>query len=381
MVKREEVLGDEKLVASATRSGIEPLVSLDVNVRVTCPSGLVEIPSSETSRPIARRPFRVLCLDGGGYLGLATAAFLQGLERHFKRSVSEEFDLFVGTSTGGIIALALAYGMSGSDIVQLYRRLGDQVFCNKWPLQRQIRTLLPGLWRSRYGNAPLRAALEGVFQTATLADVLSRNKRVVVPAFNFTLGAPCVFKTDHAPNLSRDGGLRLVDIAMATSAAPTFLPMVTISMPDGSDQIFVDGGVFANNPALLGLAEARFSLGVAAEDLSILSVSTPKHRIYGRRPRFGLKRGLAAWSIPLADLFVGSSMDIGHQTARRLHVKGYDRVELRGSDTLTLDRTDQYATETLLAIGGAAANDNTRRATLAHFFEEGETHGQHPETA
>lgn len=340
----------------------------------------MEATLSEAPRSSSRRPFRVLCLDGGGYLGLATAAFLAGLERHFAQPVSAQFDMFVGTSTGGIIALALACGKSGTEIVQLYRQLGDQVFCNRLPFQRQLRTIVPGLLFSRYRSRPLRHAMEEVFSDYTLADVLSRDKRVVIPAFNMTLGKPRVFKTDHASSLSRDSALRVADIAMATSAAPTFFPMVSIRMPEGGEQLFVDGGVFANNPAQLGLAEARSELGIAADDLRILSVSTPKHRAYGRRPRFGLSRGLLGWAMPLADLFVGSTMDIGHQTVRRLHAHGYQRVELRGGEELTLDRTDQHATSTLLAIGGDAANDSTQRAALAQYFEERENSGEHPET-
>lgn len=327
-----------------------------------------------------RLPYRVLCLDGGGYLGLGTAAFIESTERHFKRCFSEQFDMFVGTSTGGIIALALACGMTGSDLVGLYRRLGRDVFRNRWQLQRQVRALVPGLWRSRYTNEPLRAALNEVFGEKTLGYVLDRKKCVVVPAYNVTVGAPCVFKTDHADSLSRDGRLRVVDVAMATSAAPTYLPIVSIDMPDGSKQLFVDGGVFANNPALLGIAEARSTLGVPADRLSVLSVSPPKHRAHGRRPYFGLRRGIAGWILPLSELFVSSATDIGHQVSLRLH-RDYERVALTGSSELVLDRTDEFATDTLIALGAAAANDNMTRTRLARFFTDWRSNGQYSETA
>ncbi len=73
---------------------------------------------------------RILSLDGGGYLGLATAAFLKEAERHFRISCHERFDLFCGTSTGAIIALALASGMTAEAIEVLYKDFGPKVFRN-----------------------------------------------------------------------------------------------------------------------------------------------------------------------------------------------------------------------------------------------------------
>src|SRR4029453_9161364 len=82
---------------------------------------------------------RILSLDGGGYLGLAGAAFLAELERHFGVSCHDRFDLFCGTSTGAIIALALASGKSAREVVDLYKEFGPRVFRNPFPGSRQLR--------------------------------------------------------------------------------------------------------------------------------------------------------------------------------------------------------------------------------------------------
>jgi uncharacterized protein len=82
---------------------------------------------------------RILSLDGGGYLGLAGAAFLAELERHFGVSCHDSFDLFCGTSTGAIIALALASGKSAREVVDLYKRFGPRVFRNPFPGSRRLR--------------------------------------------------------------------------------------------------------------------------------------------------------------------------------------------------------------------------------------------------
>ena len=70
----------------------------------------------------------MLCIDGGGYLGLAAAAFLRSTEQHFCTRCHDRFDLFVGTSTGGLIALSLASGMSAEEVEELYRNLGPRIF-------------------------------------------------------------------------------------------------------------------------------------------------------------------------------------------------------------------------------------------------------------
>jgi patatin-like phospholipase/acyl hydrolase len=90
-------------------------------------------------RSEGRRAVRILSLDGGGYLGLAGAAFLAELERHFGVSCHDSFDLFCGTSTGAIIALALASGKSAREVVDLYKGFGPRVFRNPFPGSRRLR--------------------------------------------------------------------------------------------------------------------------------------------------------------------------------------------------------------------------------------------------
>jgi patatin-like phospholipase/acyl hydrolase len=85
---------------------------------------------------------KILSIDGGGYLGLATAAFIAETERHFRTSYHENFDMFCGTSTGAIIALALASGMSGEEITSRYEKLGKSVFYNPFPDRYLSRNIL-----------------------------------------------------------------------------------------------------------------------------------------------------------------------------------------------------------------------------------------------
>ena len=131
----------------------------------------------------------ILSLDGGGILGLATASFLAECERHFKSSFHDRFDLFCGTSTGAIIALGLASGMSAAEIVELYKKLGVEVFANPKLSKNYI--------SSKYSNDGLIASLDAAFKSTRVKDVLAKGKYICVPAFSLTKGGPRIFKTDQ----------------------------------------------------------------------------------------------------------------------------------------------------------------------------------------
>jgi integrative and conjugative element protein (TIGR02256 family) len=126
------------------------------------------------------RVVRILSIDGGGYLGLATASFLNAIEQRYDARAADRFDLFCGTSTGAIIALALAKGMSAAEVVALYEELGPQVF-RKWPWHERVvprlRTLR-AVAGALHDNTPLTAALTKAFGTMTLGDL--RQGRIVV---------------------------------------------------------------------------------------------------------------------------------------------------------------------------------------------------------
>lgn len=331
---------------------------------------------------ILRRPLRAICLDGGGYLGLATASFLKEVERHANVRIADQFDLFCGTSTGGIIALALAHGKSGEEIVDLYRQLGRDVFANRIPGSRKVR-LLRGFFAAKYSNKKLDQALGTVFGETKIGDLKARGKLVVIPAFCLSDGSPRVFKTDHAKELSRDDGYLVKDIALATSAAPTYLPIVSIKSPtSGGQEQFIDGGVFANNPTLLAVTEAFGYLKTAPADLQVLSLATPRdlsHSAERSRPltwweRFRLSRGLIRWGPGLADLFIGSNMRLTHFAVNRVMlglaggVATYERIELDTQDGLGLDVADDWATETLVNIGNAKAAKGDVRKQLEPFL-------------
>jgi uncharacterized protein len=143
-----------------------------------------------------------------------------------------------------------------SDIVRLFTEHGDLIF------KKRSR----GYWRSRFSPDALRGVLEGVFEDATLADCIHP---VVIPTVNYSSGKPQMFKTAHDPRLTKDGRLRLVDVALATSAAPTYFPRHAMD-----EQQFVDGGLVANAPGLIALHEAEIYLDLPPAQTRMLSIGT-----------------------------------------------------------------------------------------------------------
>ena len=214
------------------------------------------------------RRVRVLSIDGGGMRGLYTSAYLSGLAKQAaaRRSlddidVGKTFDLVVGTSTGGIIACALAAGVPLDDVSDLYSRYGKEIFPVKLPDRINVSLLRQCRSRSRHiakGARALETVLKARFGNMTVRDVYDqRGIALAVPAVEMSRHHSWVFKTPHLGG-HRDDNFRLVDVCLATSAAPLFRSMARVANPDmpGHYYVFVDGGLWANNPVLVGLIDA-----------------------------------------------------------------------------------------------------------------------------
>lgn len=207
--------------------------------------------------------FQVLALDGGGVRGIFSAALLAGLEDDIGGPVLAHFDLVVGTSTGGIIALGLGAGLTPREILNFYVSQKDNIFANPFGWRRVLHPFAP-----KYGPNRLKSALHGVFGTTLLGE---SRVPLVIPSYNLGENDVYLFKTPHHPRLKRDHKVPMWAVAMATSAAPAFFP--TFRLP--SDHVrLIDGGVWANNPSMVGVTEAVSMFGQALTDIRVLSVGS-----------------------------------------------------------------------------------------------------------
>lgn len=213
--------------------------------------------------------FRVLSLSGGGIRGVYTASFLAKLEELTGKRVADHFDLIVGTSTGGLIALAMGLEQTPASIRDFYLEEGHAIFAKpSW----WCRLCNPGgMLRPKYLADGLRVALKKRLGADCLLGHSKR--RLVINAIYAEGSTPRCFKTRHAGHYDRDHRVAAWEVGMATSAAPTFFPAFRAS--DGRHH--VDGGLWANCPALVGVVEAVGILGVQPKDIDVLSVGTCRH--------------------------------------------------------------------------------------------------------
>jgi patatin-like phospholipase/acyl hydrolase len=315
-------------------------------------------------------PFQSLALTGGGYRGLFTAKVLQVIEDSIGVPIGQKFDLICGTSIGGIVALAVAFEVPMKKVVDVFEREGPNIFplhnppTSKWG---KALDLFKHKSRPRYSTVPLRAAIESLIdKDAILGDA---KHPVLIPAVNLTQGRPQVFKTRHKAAWQRDWKFKAVDIALATSAAPTFFELAEL---DGS--LYADCGLFANAPDMLAIHEAEHFLGVPVNAQRMLSVGTTTKSYsvsFGAGRGFGIAdwmedQRLFAVTISSQQQFV--AQHVAHRLAERYLRIDHEPSQEQAID-LGLDVASEVARKTLTALAVKSATDvlgNPLRPYLAH---------------
>nr|CAB3491766.1 unnamed protein product [Digitaria exilis] len=215
------------------------------------------------------RVLTVLSVDGGGIRGLVPATILARLEAFLQEKdgpdarIADYFDVIAGTSTGGLIAAMLsAPGMdkrplfAAKDINQFYLDNGPKIFPQKggW-----IPGFIQNTWDKvrggpKYDGKFLHEKIKSLLKDTKVADTLSN---VVLPTFDVKRMQPILFNSFEAEREAHKNA-RLVDVCIATSAAPTFLPAhgIKTNGSGGEPHQFelVDGGVAANNPTMVAMS-------------------------------------------------------------------------------------------------------------------------------
>lgn len=311
------------------------------------------MPTNHETNVNADKRFQILSLDGGGIKGLFSAALLAALEADLKTRVIDHFDLIAGTSTGGIIAVALGLGLSPREIVQFYMQHGPAIF----PGSSTWRRCLLHWFRSKYDAGPLEAALRDCFTERRFGE---STKRLVIPSYNLGEDDVYIFRTAHHERLRRDLRVPAWKVARATSAAPTYFP----SFKGLDSQRLIDGGVWANNPTMVALVESFGTLGVALKDTHILSIGTTdalnsRHRKLDRRGKLG-------WASEAIDVVMRGQTIAAHNQAKFLvGESNYWRLDpVVPASEFCLDGIDR--TEELIAK--AAHHSRTFAPTFAARF-------------
>lgn len=268
--------------------------------------------------------YNILCLDGGGMRGLLTARLLSRLDSETPISGwRNRTHMIAGASTGGLLALGLGAGKSADEIVRFYQNNGPKVFSSS--LWRDVKAV-DGLLGAKYGNDELQKTLQNLLGSNTILQSLK--PVIVIPTFDLdrhydyadgtgvATGVeswrPRVFHNDKADPGGNHGAELAYKVGMRTSATPVYFPTY------GS---YVDGGVVANNPSMVALAQALVGRATESQrsldNLSLLSLGTgvrPSH-VRGEDHDWGRVQWLGAG---LIDVLLEGGMDMVRYQCQRL---------------------------------------------------------------
>lgn len=263
--------------------------------------------------------FKILSLDGGGIRGLYTACLLQKVEQNLckGKDLGGYFDLLAGTSTGGIIAVGLGFCIPTQRIVDLYAKQGEKIFPPTVFRMPKWRRWFANAFSPKYDHRPLERALFDVLGERTLGESQSR---LVVPSCMVPSSEIAVFKTDHHSDYQRDHKMFAWEVCRATSAAPTYF-----AGHERNGRMFIDGGLWANNPILVAVTEALSCFDIEPSQIQVLSIGT------GNQPfELSLKDargGLFHWKYALAGAMHLSTENAASQVSLFIGDKNVVRIE------------------------------------------------------
>lgn len=297
--------------------------------------------------------FRILSIDGGGIKGVFAASFLAALERDLQNPIRDYFDLISGTSTGGIIAIGLGLGLSAEELKNFYISKGPAIFPRSAALGWMRHWLVP-----KYSAEPLRSALSAAVGGKILGDSKSR---LIIPALNAATGEIYIYKTRHHSKLKTDWRMSAVDVALSTSAAPSYFPIHRSI----SGVPFIDGGIWANNPTGLAVIEAITLLAQTPREIRVLSLGCTCCPV-DLRPQFAGKLGWSKKAIEAA-----MSGQSGGAMGTAAMIVGHENIErvdpFVAENFASLDSAHRIAD--LIGLGNSEARQRRTRLEPIFFVE------------
>lgn len=289
----------------------------------------------ETQRPDC---YLILSLDGGGVRGALQARILDRLQQMMP--FLDKVQMIAGSSIGAINGLCLAAGSAPQDLVGMYSTRGGEIF-EKRDWWDTIAGPGDELYRANYDNDGLVSAVEDMLEEKTLSDL---DKKVVVTAFDLDnldeqskANATRVYRRRHwKPKIfhnydteGNDGQELALDVALRTSAAPTYFP---------SHQGYIDGGIVANNPATCAIGRAVKS-GIPLERIVMISIGTGTAPTYVEGDR--LDWGYKQWVPKLLPLIMDGMVGIPDYICEQLLPNRYVRIHPFLPEEVELDDVDR----------------------------------------
>lgn len=319
--------------------------------------GRLPIGRSETS---FGQPFRILSLDGGGIRGVFTAAVLAKWEAMTDLSAAKHFDLIAGTSTGGILAIGLGLGLSAQQMVQFYTDHGPTIF-PMMSFGQRVRQWFRWIWRIKFDASILEKTLHLAYGEPE-RYLKDSHQRLLITSYNTTSDDLRLYRTSHHPSVSGHDHLSAITVARATSAAPSYFKAAIVDDPATPHEA-VDGGVWANCPALAALTEAVGVLGIPLDRIEMLSVGTTGAPSIVGAPK--VMTGLLGWAKRAPDLLTKAQMQASlYQTEQLLSSPRFLRVD----DSAQCDGLDDVRAIPMLVCKGGETGERTFPMISSHFI-------------
>ncbi len=260
------------------------------------------------------RIWRILSIDGGGVRGIIPISILAEIEKRTGKPIAELFDLIAGTSTGGILTLALTKPnqdgkpeRSARELLELYKSEIPTIF-------GKPQSWWGNLLRPKYNASPIQKILKKGFGDCRLKSALTD---ILIPCYDIEHRSPHIFKSRWAKRQSQYDFL-MRDVAFATSATPTLFSPARIRRPDAAGSLaLVDGGIFANNPALHAYSEVHEMFPAKDDKFLMLSLGTGEFTRELTNDIVDLW-GYVQWSRPMLELVSESISDSVHEQMRYL---------------------------------------------------------------
>ena len=288
---------------------------------------------------MTKKKVRILCLDGGGIRGIVPATVMQYVEERLialsgnrNARIADYFDMVVGTSTGAILGCfyLMPHAQKGAantpnaryeatEALRLYAEKGGEIFDDakkhSWGGLRQLFNA------TRFSPKNIERIFNEAFGD-TFFDALL--KPCIVTTYDLHSQNSFFFNSHESAKRQSERKFLVRDVARSTAAAPTYFPPALIKNhgSDGNEMVNIDGGVFANNPAMCAYAEARKTnferLNInnpTAEDMLILSIGTGSQKLdFGNYKKSG-SWGVINWAKTIPDIMMDGGLGtVDYQT-------------------------------------------------------------------
>lgn len=266
----------------------------------------------------------ILSIDGGGIRGYFSSYLLNRIEQKLGVKYTEYFDLIAGTSTGSILAAALATNYPISEVTKLYVEKGKQIF-------KPQKLTFSGIYKSRYPKDYLIDELEMAFGDKTLSNT---NTKLLIPATDIITSQVHVFKSNYLAEYVRDADVLIREAVLASCSAPTYFDPTVVE-----PFLLADGGLWANDPALVAYVEATGKLNIPAEEIRILSIGTGVSEHYYSHENASSNWGaISGWGgSQIIDLILNLQSKTASNMLKLMPKRDYLRLNFKRDYKLKLD--------------------------------------------